>query len=381
MADMADRLNTLSAFVDNGNLNTQLESPEELDQMQRWLQNLSNNINMSNGYGGTTATNASSPMSTNGASLQYPHAFTMDEKPTYMTPNADMQAVYPQQVMDDGSSFVYPTSNCLYPSNDIYVRSQVPSQYPMATNMQQYEQSPYVMANNVGNRQHFMAAPSVATNYWGPSYQTTQNFTSANGASPKPSDSVDFDIKSKSIPSVGTPSSPSERVMVDDMPRIKKEEMTDHENKKQMVSMLNVFSSPDNATAATKEKAEAAAAVEETVVEEATSEPVSQAENLPVKEESDIMTLLSSDISGMSIKESNGTKSPYADLSEALSDDEAAADVKPVEKRQPVINQDVRQKHYQLVKRLSEALQSMARDQRQQTNSLDRKTAAVSGAA
>jgi hypothetical protein len=167
---MVDRLNTLSTFVDNGNINTQLESPEELDQMQRWLQNLSNNINISNGYG-APASHMSSPMSSNPSSLQYPTSFAMDDKQTYIGTQADLQAVYPQQIMDDGS-FGYANTNALYPSDDMYVRSHVQAQpdmqYPMA-NMQPYEQpSPYGMtAGNIGHRQHFVAAPSVATNYWG----------------------------------------------------------------------------------------------------------------------------------------------------------------------------------------------------------------------
>jgi len=387
--DMVDRLNTLSAFVDNGDLNAQLESPEELDQMQRWLQNLSNNINMSNGYAGAVSSNASSPMSSNGSSLQYPASFGIDEKPGYMAPQCDMQAMYPQQVMDDGSFVYSPTANALYPSDDMYVRSHVPTQYPMAPNVQQqYQPSPYGMGGNVGNRQHYVAAPSIATNYWGgPTYQTTQNFTSANSASPKPSDSVDFDVKSKSVPSVGSSSPSDDKVMFDDMPRIKKEEMTDHENKKQMVSMLNVFSSPDSEHVKEKTSAPPAPAPEET---EPVPEPTAKVEKpAVVAKENDIMALLSSDISGLSIKESDGSKSPYADLSEALAD--APADTEEQKKKvevetakpaiKPVINQHVRQKHYQLVKRLSEALQAMARAQEQQSHSLDRKPAAVSGAA
>ncbi|KAG2186851.1 hypothetical protein INT44_003078 [Umbelopsis vinacea] len=362
--DMADRLNTLATFVDNGNLNAQLESPEELDQMQRWLQNLSNNINMSNTYNGAIS-NSSSP--SNGASLQYPTPFTMDDKSTYMTSEADMQAVYPQPMMDDGS-FMYQTANALYPAtNDMYVRSQMPPQYPMA-NMQQYEQSPY--AGTVGNRQHYMAAPSISTNYWGgPTYQTTQNFTSANGASPKPSDAVDFETKSKR-PSVGAPSSPSEKLVVDeDMPRIKKEEMTDHENKKQMVSMLNVFSSPDSVV-------ESSTKPTTTTLEKETSEAKIEK---PVKEkkENDIMALLSSDISGLSIKETEGAaaKSPYADLSESL------CEQPPVTASQPKVDQKARQKHYEIVKRLSEALQAMSRDQQQGSESMERNPVTVSGTA
>ncbi|KAI8579032.1 hypothetical protein K450DRAFT_243543 [Umbelopsis ramanniana AG] len=359
--DMADRLNTLATFVDNGNLNAQLESPEELDQMQRWLQNLSNNINMSNTYNGAIS-NASSP--SNGASLQYPTPFTMDDKSTYMTSEADMQAVYPQPMMDDGS-FMYQTANALYPAtNDMYVRSQMPPQYPMA-NMQQYEQSPYAVNGNVGNRQHYMAAPSISTNYWGgPTYQTTQNFTSANGASPKPSDAVDFETKNKR-PSVGAPSSPSEKLVVDDdMPRIKKEEMTDHENKKQMVSMLNVFSSPDSVVESsscqkpttTFDKVDEKAAVPEVKIEK----PVKE------KKENDIMTLLSSDISGLSIKETDA-KSPYADLSESLCEQPPVATTTASQSK-PVLDQQARQKHYEIVQRLSEALQAMSQDQQYANN-------------
>lgn len=376
MADMADRLNTLATFVDSGNLNAQLESPEELDQMQRWLQNLSNNINMSNTYGGAIS-NASSP--SNGASLQYPTPFTMDDKSTYMTSEPDMQAVYPQQMMDDGS-FMYQTANALYPTtNDMYVRSQMPPQYPMA-NMQQYEQTPYAVNGNVGNRQHYMAAPSISTNYWsGPTYQTTQNFTSANGPSPKPSDAVDFETKSKR-PSVGAPSSQSEKLVVDDdMPRIKKEEMTNHENKKQMVSMLNVFSSPDSVVESNSSKPT-------TKVDEEKETPVVpevKTEKQPVKEkkENDIMALLSSDISGLSIKET-AAKSPYADLSESLCEQPPAATTETSSQpKQPVLDQQARQRHYEIVKRLSEALQAMSRDQQNGRESMDRNPVTVSGTA
>lgn len=373
---MADRLNTLATFVDNGNLNAQLESPEELDQMQRWLQNLSNNINMSNSYGGAIS-NASSP--SNGASLQYPTPFTMDDKSTYMTSEADMQAVYPQPMMDDGS-FMYQTANALYPTtNDMYVRSQMqPPQYPMA-NMQQYEQTPYAVNGNVGNRQHYMAAPSISTNYWGgPTYQTTQNFTSANGASPKPSDAVDFETKSQR-PSVGAPSTPSEKLVVDDdMPRIKKEEMTNHENKKQMVSMLNVFSSPDSVVESNSSKP--TTKVDE---EKETPEVPEVKIEKPVKEkkENDIMALLSSDISGLSIKEP-AAKSPYADLSESLCEQPPVATTeKSIQPKQSVLDQQARQKHYEIVKRLSEALQAMSRGQQNGRESMERNPVTVSGTA
>jgi hypothetical protein len=376
---MADRLNTLAAFVDNGNLNAQLESPEELDQMQRWLQNLSNNINMSNGYGGAIS-NASSP--SNASSLPYPASFTVDEKSTYITPEADMQAVYPQQMLDDGS-FMYSTANALYPTtNDMYVRSQIPAQYPIA-NMQQYEQSPYAINGNIGNRQHYMATPSIATNYWnGATYQTTQNFTSANGASPKPSDAVDFETKSK-LPSVGAPSSPSEKkVVVDDMPRIKKEEMTDHENKKQMVSMLNVFSSPDSVVESSNQKSTPPAVTEDKTDDEKETQEAPEVEQ-PVKEkkENDIMALLSSDISSLSIKEADtqASKSPYADLSDSLCEEQPL--VEEVNQPKRVIDQQLRQRHYQIVQRLSKALQAMSREQERSTASIQRNPVTVSGTA
>ncbi|KAM3583760.1 hypothetical protein VKS41_003735 [Umbelopsis sp. WA50703] len=374
--DMVDRLNTLSTFVDNGNINTQLESPEELDQMQRWLQNLSNNINISNGYG-APASHMSSPMSSNPSSLQYPTSFAMDDKQTYIGTQADLQAVYPQQIMDDGS-FGYANTNALYPSDDMYVRSHVQAQpdmqYPMA-NMQPYEQpSPYGMtAGNIGHRQHFVAAPSVATNYWGPTYHTTQNFTSAKDSSPKPSDSVDFSKKHVAPPSPSSISS-SDRVVVDDLPRIKKEEMVDYENKKQMVSMLNVFTSPDSPV--TKDQAPK---VEEKAVPETTKSDAEPIKEEPPNKVNEIMNLLSSDISGLSIQES-ATKSPYANLSESLSTEAKQPAVKPTEKA-PAISKDMRQKHYELVQRLSEALDAMARERTSAKTTMDKSPATVSGAA
>lgn len=379
--DMVDRLNTLSTFVDNGSLNAQLESPEELDQMQRWLQNLSNNINISNGYGAPTS-HMSSPMSSTASNLQYPTSFAMDEKSNYMNTQADLQAVYPQQIMDDGS-FGYANTNALYPSDDMYVRSHVQAQpgmqYPMADMQQPYEQpSPYDMtAGNIGHRQHFVAAPQVATNYWGPTYQTTQNFTSAKDSSPKPSDSVDFSRKNVVPPSPSSISS-SDKVVVDNLPRIKKEDMVDYENKKQMVSMLNVFTSPDSQPVTTKNQAPK---VEEKVEPECADKSEStkpSEEKLPSKA-NEIMNLLSSDISGLSIQES-ATKSPYANLSESLSTEQKQPAVSQTEKA-PAINKDLRQKHYQLVQRLSEALDAMARERTSAKTSIDKSLATVSGTA
>jgi len=169
------------------------------------------------------------------------------------------------------------------------------------------------------------------------------------------------------------------------MPRIKKEEMTDHENKKQMVSMLNVFSSPDSASKERPAKPEEEEqAGEAAVVAEASDEKL-KAEK--PKEKNDIMALLSSDISGLSIQEADPAtaKSPYADLSEALSSEkqeEKQSDELPTgQTKEPQVDNNMRQKHYELVKRLSEALDYMARERQTAKATIDRTPAAVSGTA
>ncbi|KAL9555972.1 hypothetical protein MBANPS3_002121 [Mucor bainieri] len=230
-ASIAHSLDQIQTFMDAGtinqsNFNLNISNEQQLNDMNDWLARLSDSI--------ATGQLPQDPVMDPATSFAYNQMsnFTAPQQQYPMVPSQNNSSMYPASCNE----------------NDMYVRSQpmpqpvVPSQDidsylgNFASSTNQYQ--PYQQQNVgvTGQRQHYTAVPNVASQYFQPELRTTTNFTKANNpenAETEKEETISFK-PSKSIT---------------------------HEDKKNMATLINTFSSAlvDNnfkpaAASATKEE-------------------------------------------------------------------------------------------------------------------------------
>ncbi|KAI7896404.1 uncharacterized protein EV154DRAFT_492132 [Mucor mucedo] len=202
--DVANRLNQIQGFMDSGlinqsNFNLNITNEQQLEDMNDWLARLSDSI--------TTG--------------QMPQQPTMDTATSFAY--SQMSGVNPPQAQYEQFPVV-PSQNHMYPTsceeNEMYVRSQpiVPSQ----NNYMSYQQQqPVYTQQNIGltgQRQHYTSVPNVSSHYFQPELRTTMNFTKANN------------------PANG-------EVEKEEMVSFKPTKDVTHDEKKNMATLVNTFSS------------------------------------------------------------------------------------------------------------------------------------------
>lgn len=191
-----------AGIINQSNFNLNISNEQQLEDMNDWLARLSDSI--------ATGQMPQQPMMDTATSFAY-------NQMSSFNPPQQEYSQYP----------VVPSQNNMYPTsceeNEMYVRSQpiVPSQNNYMPYQQQQQQHTVYSQQNIGltgQRQHYTTVPNVSSHYFQPELRTTTNFTKANN------------------PENG-------EVEKEDMVSFKPTKDVTHDEKKNMATLVNTFSS------------------------------------------------------------------------------------------------------------------------------------------